>query len=104
LQNIRPQMLEYQHAEKLFFTLSGEPESGSLSNVFTKIANQIKIIDKQFVNFKQFRASAVSLWIKTEGLRKAQYMAGHRYIGSTENYLSNNLDDLKDGIDKMHPF
>jgi hypothetical protein len=32
-----------------------------------------------------------------------QYMAGHRYVSSTENYLVNDIEDLQDDITKYHP-
>jgi len=110
LHNVRPKIAEYQanESEKLFLSLpSGigkQAQSGTLVDIFSMITEQLRTIDKQFVNFKQIRASTVSFWIKTHGLRKAQYLAGHRYISSTENYLPNNLDELKDDINKLHPF
>jgi len=110
LQNVRPKIAEYQanESEKLFLSLpSGigkQAQNGTLTDIFSVITEQLKTIDKQFVSFKQIRASTVSFWIKTQGLRKAQYLAGHRYISSTENYLPNNLDELKDDINKLHPF
>lgn len=36
-------------------------------------------------------------------LRKVQYLAGHKYISSTERYQSSNLEDLKEDISKDHP-
>ena len=95
LQNIRPQFAEYQinETEKLFLSLpqnktKKQAKSGTLADIFSVIAEQLKTIDKQFLNFKQIRASTVSFWIKTQGLRKAQYLAGHRYISSTGIYKS----------------
>ena len=106
LQNIRPKMAEYRtnETEKLFFAMSGSANNDSLHNIAAKITNQIKTFDKKFLSFKHLRASIISYWIKTYGLRKAQYLAGHRYVSSTETYLPNNLDDLKEDINKMHPF
>ena len=110
LQNIRPQFLEYQQNEsnKLFLPLpkgnQKKTNNDMLLSTFNKLIEQIKTIDKQFINFKQVRASLITFWIKTHGLRKAQYMAGHRYISSTESYLPNNLDDLIEDINKLHPF
>jgi site-specific recombinase XerD len=111
LQTVRPQLLEYQvsqcNNEKLFLSLlngSRKKTGGSLDNIFVNLSKQLKSIDSRFQNFKQVRASVISLWIKTLGLRKAQYMAGHRYISSTESYQSNNLDGLIDDINKLHPF
>jgi site-specific recombinase XerD len=110
LQNIRPQLLEYQtkESEKLFLLLprGSNPKvyNETLNNVFFKITTQLQSIDKQFINFKQVRASVITFWLKTQGLRKAQYLAGHRYVSSTESYKQNNLDNLIDDINKMHPF
>jgi len=110
LQNTRPQLLEYQTKEsnKLFLLL---PKSGSktanndtLKHLFKPLVKQVKIIDKQFVSFKQIRASVITDWLKTQGLRKAQYLAGHSTITSTENYLPNNIDNLIEDINKLHPF
>lgn len=97
LQNIRPQMIELYKfkGEKLFFP--------DLNYAFYALTNCLKSIDKQFLNVLQLRTSVISLWIKTNGLRKAQYLAGHRYIGTTEKYLPNNLDNLIDDINNLHP-
>lgn len=119
LQNTHPQLMDYLtginadtgiHAndnEKLFLSLlngSRKKTGESLDNIFVKLSKQLKTIDKQFTNFKQVRASVITRWIKTLGLRKAQYMAGHRYISSTESYQTNNLDGLIEDINKLHPF
>lgn len=68
-----------------------------------KWTKKLRKIYPKFTDFKQIRASIITYWIQTEGLRKAQYKAGHRYISSTENYLSNDLDSLKDDISQFHP-
>jgi site-specific recombinase XerD len=109
LQNTRPLLLEYRTKEnnKLFFTLhdcKNPANSDNISNMTATIAKQLKIIDRQFLNFRQLRTSMLSFWIKTHGLRKAQYMAGHRYISTTESYLPNNIDGLINDINKLHPF
>jgi len=113
LQNIRPQLIEYHKKESnlLFLTL---PDFGKkkqyketlalTSCAFLPITRQLKTIDKQFVKFQQVRASVITFWIKTQGLRKAQYMAGHRHIFSTEKYVNNNLDGLIEDITNLHPF
>jgi integrase/recombinase XerD len=116
LQTIRPQLLEYHAKESnLLFIASQDVGKGENKKTnkdtlklsvgtFFNISNQIKTIDRQFLNFKQIRASVITNWLKTEGLRKTQYLAGHRFISSTESYLPNNLDNLIDDINKMHPF
>ena len=67
------------------------------------IADLILKIYPKFTNFKQIRASIITYWIQNLGLRKAQYYAGHRYISSTEKYLANDIESLKDDIGKFHP-
>ncbi len=110
LQNIRPEILEYhtQDNEKLFLTLpefsKKQTNLTSIMGVFKLLTTQVKSIDKRFVNFQQIRASIITNWIKTQGLRKAQYLAGHRYISTTEKYQCNNLEGLINDIDKLHPF
>lgn len=110
LQNIRPLFLEHYNIENdnLFLTL---PEVGKVKTEQTKLMKTLKSLTKQvksispnFTNFKQIRASAITEWIKTAGLRKAQYNAGHRYISTTETYLPNDLEQLTDEIEKFNPF
>lgn len=68
-----------------------------------KLASEIRKIYPKFTEFKQLRASIITYWIQTEGLRKAQYKAGHRYISSTEVYLWGDLESLKNDINNFHP-
>lgn len=110
LQNIRPQFLEHykEETEQVFLLLPEHKASREISsnynNVFATIKKQLEKINENFLNFKQTRASVITYWIKTVGLRKAQYFAGHRYISSTEQYLPNNIEALKDDITKYNPF
>jgi site-specific recombinase XerD len=110
LQNIRPQLSEYQtkESEKLFLPLPAisykKTDNDMQRGVFKPITEQIKSIDKQFINFQQIRASVITFWIKTQGLRKAQHLAGHRCICTTEKYVANDLDNLIEDINKLHPF
>ncbi len=110
LQNIRPKLLEHHSSEtnKLFVSLPAVGKKATakneLMNVFKPLVKQVKSIDRQFLNFKQVRASVITYWIKTQGLRKAQYLAGHRHIFCTQRYVINNLEGLTDDINKLHPF
>jgi integrase len=106
INNIRPQALEFCgiETEKLFFSLSAEQCEKTFSKPLRKLTKQVKSIDKQFVNFAQTRASVITHWIQAEGLRKAQYLAGHKHINSTENYLPNDINSLMNDIQKFNPF
>ena len=106
---IRPQFFKYCiENEQLFFAL---PESSkrktssiNLMHTFKPLTKQVKSINTKFLNFKQVRASLITNWLKTEGLRKTQYLAGHRYISSTEKYLPNDLEGLTQDIAQFNPF
>lgn len=103
---IRPKF--FPKTEHLFFplpTIGKKRESTeNLMNSIKLLTQQTKSTDKNFVNFKQIRASVITHWLKTEGLRKTQYNAGHKNIGSTERYIANNLDQLTQDLEKFNPF
>jgi site-specific recombinase XerD len=79
------------------------PKNLLVNSVPKNLVSELKKIYPKFINFKQLRASLITYWIQTQGLRKAQYNAGHRYISSTENYLANDIESLKNDINKYHP-
>lgn len=39
-------------------------------------------------------ASVITNWLQYYNLREVQYMAGHKYVSSTERYRTDNLEDL----------
>jgi len=110
LQNIRPQFLEKYTSENnnLFLTLpeisKKKTEQTRVMYALKPLTKQVKNINLNFTSFNQIRASVITNWIKTVGLRKAQYNAGHRYISTTEKYLPNDLEQLTDDIEKFNPF
>jgi len=102
LQIIRP---EYQKTnpkptESLFISLNGG-EWGN--NFMTYLFKALRSYHSQIKNSNQVHASVITYWLKTNNLRQVQYMAGHRYVSSTEAYLINDLDDLHEEITKFHP-
>lgn len=104
--NIRPQFLEYCGIEtdRLFFSMSAEQHDKTFWKPLKKLMKQLKSIDRNFTNFLQIRTSVITHWIQTEGLRKAQYLAGHKHIQSTERYLPNDIDSLMNEIQRFNPF
>ena len=75
----------------------------SLSNFMTQLMIKVRKIHPSVLNAKQIRASVITKWVKTQNLRKAQYLAGHRYISATESYLQNDLEGLKEEVQQFHP-
>jgi len=109
INTIRPQFFSLcTESEKLFFALpaSGKQSTSgeSLLHVFKPLAKQLRTIDRRFVNIQQLRTSVITNWLKSEGLRKAQYLAGHRSIHSTEEYRPNQIEELTEDIGKFNPF
>ena len=56
-----------------------------------------------FHSSNQIRASVICNWLKSYNLREVQYMAGHRYVSSTEKYVQANVADLQKQLDELHP-
>lgn len=75
----------------------------SVSNFMTQLVIKVRKVNSSVVNAKQIRASVITKWVKQYNLRKAQYLAGHRYISSTESYLQNDIEGLKEEVLKYHP-
>ena len=75
----------------------------SLSNFMTQLMIKVRRINPSVQNAKQIRASVITKWVKQYNLRKAQYLAGHRYISSTESYLQNDMEGLKEEVQQFHP-
>jgi site-specific recombinase XerD len=72
-------------------------------NIWKRLSEEIRNTNKKFINFKQVRTSVITHWLKQYNLRQVQYMAGHRYVSSTEAYQANNIEELQDDIKKYHP-
>jgi site-specific recombinase XerD len=103
LQNIRPQLAN--PAGTVLFTPLKQKNGVSAAKIaLVKLSAKLKRIDRNFSNLAQLRASVITHWIKNYGLRRAQYMAGHKSIVSTEEYLPNYIEDLANDITKFNPF
>ncbi len=68
-----------------------------------KLLKQLKKQNSKIKDGKQLRASVITNWLKVHNIRKAQHLAGHRFVSSTEAYQANNMDDLKEDVNKYHP-
>lgn len=80
--------------------------TGRSEEIHSVLHKLIIKLNKQYpkiTGVKQIRASVITHWLKNYNLRVVQYMAGHRYVSSTENYLINDFEDLQEEINKYHP-
>ncbi len=69
----------------------------------SRIKAMINRYEPRLNNMAQIRASAITNWLKHYNLREVQYMAGHRFVSSTERYRTDNLEDLQKELEKYHP-
>jgi len=99
----RKEILQLRQKESdLLFISTGT--SSQFNNTMTKLLKKLHEQNNRITSVQQIRTSVIVSWLKTYNLREVQYMAGHRYVSSTESYLINDLDDLQEEITKYHPF
>ncbi len=103
LSDTRKQLLKRhgQPSEKCFINHHPAVNFYGITMMMLKHLRKINPLIK---NLDQIRASVITNWIKIFDLRKVQYLAGHKYVSSTEAYKVNDIDDLKEDIKKYHPF
>lgn len=96
--NIRSKMLQKypSDGQKLF---PGYNDSRALETICKTISKHCPKLKK----FSQIRASVITNWLTRYNLRETQYMAGHRYVSSTERYCADKLEDLQKELEKYHP-
>jgi len=68
-----------------------------------QLLKYLKRINHKVINVNQIRASVITNWLSQNNIRKVQYMAGHRYISSTERYQEDDLNELHEVIGRLHP-
>jgi len=85
------------HSEQLFNT------NARFNAIVYHIFKKLKKYNQKAENIKQVRASVITNWLGQYNLRKVQYLAGHRYISSTERYLQDDLENLHEIVNNFHP-
>ncbi len=79
------------------------PLNTRFSVLTSQIIKKLKKYNQKAENIKQIRASVITNWLTQYNLRQVQYLAGHRYISSTERYLQDDLENLHDIVNNFHP-
>ncbi|PKV52457.1 integrase/recombinase XerD [Aquimarina sp. MAR_2010_214] len=77
--------------------------SGDRFIIVNAIIKKVRKYNQKVQNGKQIRASVITNWLSQYNLRKTQYLAGHRYISSTERYLQDDLENLHEIVNNYHP-
>lgn len=89
-----------QQSELLFISVH---TSKSVHGSVYSINKELKNLHPSIKNLEQIRASVISNWLKHYHIRKVQYMAGHRYVSSTEKYQQYHIEDLQQVINTHTP-
>jgi integrase/recombinase XerD len=85
---------------QLFISING---SENIKNSLLHLFKAIKKTYPDITSAEQIRKSVIVNWLKHYNLRQVQYMAGHKYVSSTERYQTNNLENLQSKLEKLHP-
>jgi site-specific recombinase XerD len=99
---IRPSIIYKGNHDTEQFFLS-EKGRLTLRNTLKSLHDELKTYNRNYQSFDQIRNSVIVNWLGQYNLRKVQYLAGHRYISSTERYKQDNLDSLQKMITSFHP-
>lgn len=75
----------------------------NISNRMRHMTRQLQQLNPRVINANQIRNSVITLWLGQYNLRQVQYMAGHRYVSSTQRYQVLNNDDWQSELQKHHP-
>lgn len=94
------QVKEVHELHQLFISMNG---SESIKVSLLNLMRVLRKINPKIKSGKQIRQSVITEWLKEKDLRTVQYMAGHRYVSSTERYRSYNLQDLEAALTQHHP-
>ena len=86
--------------DQLFISING---SENIKNSLFHMFREIKKINPIIISAIKIRQSVITYWLRTMNLRQVQYMAGHKYVSSTERYQRSNLENLQNKLEKYHP-
>ena len=75
----------------------------NINNRIQHVLGQLRQLNPRVINAAQFRSSVITHWLRGNNLRQVQYMAGHKYVSSTQRYQLTTLEDLKSELQHHHP-
>lgn len=96
LMNVRPTILKEASKQSDYFLVHAKPKNQPImSNVISLLLYRLRPYYPKLKSLRQIRQSTITEWLKIYGLRQTQYMAGHRYVSSTERYNVDKMEGLK---------
>lgn len=107
------ELMDYLYDTRKQFLVNGAAENrlflqwnngGNFYGITQMMLAHLRKLNNRVKNFEQIRASVITGWLKLYDLRKVQYLAGHKYVSSTEGYKANVIDELQNDVSQYHPF
>lgn len=77
--------------------------TNQFNTILGSVMKKLKQTNYKVINANQLRASVITNWLENYNIREVQEMCGHKYIGSTEKYQQDNLENLQEAIRNFHP-
>lgn len=74
-----------------------------LKNTLLHLFHDIRKQNPKIKSGRQIRQSVISYWLTKYNLRTVQFMAGHRYVSSTEWYKRIDIQELRKEVSLYHP-
>ena len=81
----------------------GYKSETNVRNQVNHMFRQLRQLNPKVINIMQLCNSVLTHWLRQHHLRQVQYMAGHKYVSSTQRYQVNNMDELRNELDQHHP-
>ncbi|MCG2618197.1 tyrosine-type recombinase/integrase [Terrimonas sp. NA20] len=93
----------YRTGNVFYMPKRSDVSENNVANRIKHMFEQLKKLNPRIINAKQIRSSVITEWLKKDNLRQVQYMAGHKYVSSTERYQLSGLEDLQNELQHHHP-
>jgi len=77
--------------------------ASQIRSITARIIRNLKQYNHKVTSYSQIRSSLIVNWLSKHNLRQVQYLAGHRYISSTEKYVQDDLENLHEIVNNFHP-
>jgi len=93
----------YKAGSLFYVSKRTDTSEHNITNRIKHMFDQLKKLNPRIINAKQIRGSVITEWLRKDNLRQVQYMAGHKYVSSTERYQLSGLEDLQNELQHHHP-
>lgn len=94
---------KFKEGALLIEPVKKEVSERNINNRIQHMFDQLQKLNPKVINAKQIRSRVITEWLRQNNLRQVQYMAGHKYVSSTERYQTSHLEDLQNELRHHHP-